>query len=52
MQGRLARVLVNRAMEPGNHRVLVSMDGLASGVYVYRLVAGGTALTRTLQLVK
>jgi hypothetical protein len=52
MQGRLARILVNRTMEPGHHHVQVDLSGLSSGVYVYRLTTNTIVKTRTLQLLK
>lgn len=40
------------AMPAGQHSVSVRMDGLATGVYVVRLQAGGQVLTRTMTLIK
>jgi len=44
VQGRLVRTLVEGTRAAGTHQVSVS--GLESGVYFYRLEVGGSALTR------
>jgi hypothetical protein len=44
--------LVNGEMGPGYHEVRFDASGLASGVYVYRVQAGGLALARTLTVMK
>ena len=50
--GRVVRVLVNEAQAPGDHRVRFEASGLASGVYIYRLTVGGTAMTRSMLFLK
>ena len=50
--GREVAVLVNGYQTPGEHLVRFDARTLASGVYFYRLVAGGQALSRKLILLK
>jgi hypothetical protein len=50
--GREVAVLVDEKKEPGTYRVTFNASGLASGVYVYRLTAGSTTLTRRMLLTK
>lgn len=57
LRGRLVRTLRSGSMEAGSHQVMfdgTADDGrrLASGVYVYRLRAGGETQVRRLSLVK
>ncbi len=40
--GREVAMLVNEVMQPGTHRVVWNAEGLPSGMYLVRLVAGGT----------
>jgi hypothetical protein len=40
MLGREVALLVNEKKEPGNHAVTFNANGLASGVYFYRMAAG------------
>jgi hypothetical protein len=50
--GREVAVLVNGSMPAGAHSVNFDASNLASGVYVYKLEAGGQVLTRRMTLVK
>jgi len=50
--GREVAVLVDERKEPGDYDVKFDATGLASGVYIYRLTAGGFVQTRTMALVK
>jgi hypothetical protein len=50
--GREVASLVDEKKEPGTYNVTFNAAGLASGVYVYRLTAGGTTLTRRMLLTK
>lgn len=50
--GKEVATLVNGAKEAGSHWVSFNASGLASGVYFYRLQAGGFAETRKMMLVK
>jgi hypothetical protein len=43
---------VNSVREAGVHSVRFDGASLASGVYIYRLTAGGDVLTRKLTLIK
>ena len=52
MLGREVTVLVDEPKEPGTYNVPFSAPGLSSGMYVYRLSAGGFVQTRTMLLVK
>jgi hypothetical protein len=44
--------LVNESRDAGQHDITWDASGVASGVYVYRLEAGGQALTRTLTIIR
>jgi hypothetical protein len=50
--GREVAVLVNERREPGSYTVQFNASGLASGVYVYRLEAGGFVASKKLLLVR
>ena len=50
--GREVAVLVDGYQTPGEHRVTFDARSLASGIYFYRLVAGGQSLSRKLVLLK
>jgi hypothetical protein len=50
--GREVAVLVNGVQTPGEHRVTFDARSLASGVYLYRLVAGGQSRSRKLVLLR
>ncbi|CUT03947.1 T9SS type A sorting domain-containing protein, partial [Candidatus Kryptobacter tengchongensis] len=52
VMGRLVRVLVDEQMQAGRYRVEFRGDGLASGVYFYRLEAGGFVSVKKMVLVK
>ncbi len=50
--GRQVAVLADGNVPAGSHQIRFDAANLASGVYVYRLEAGGRVFTRTLLLVK
>jgi len=50
--GKEVRTVMNEQQEGGEHAVSVSMEGLNSGVYFYRLQAGSFVLSRTMLLLK
>lgn len=50
--GREAAVLVNERQIPGTYQVSFDASGLSSGVYLYRLEAGGIIRTRQMALLK
>jgi hypothetical protein len=50
--GREVAVLVNEMKHPGSYEVRFDATGLASGVYLYRLTAGGYGETRKLLLIR
>jgi len=50
--GREVAVLVNERKPAGHYEVRFDASGLSSGVYLYRLEAGGFVATRKLHLVK
>jgi surface protein len=50
--GREVAVLVNGTMPAGRHRVTFDASGMASGVYLVRLEAGGEVFTRRVTLLK
>ena len=50
--GRESAMLVNERKDPGSYSVVFIASGLASGVYLYRLQAGGFLETRKMILMK
>jgi photosystem II stability/assembly factor-like uncharacterized protein len=50
--GREVAVLVNEKKAAGSYKVQFGASGLSSGVYLYRLTAGGFAQTRKMVVVK
>ncbi len=52
MLGQEVTTLVNERLAAGSKSISFNASGLASGVYVYRLVAGGFTQTRKMTLVK
>jgi cyanophycinase len=50
--GRELKVLVDEWKEAGKYTVRFDASGLSSGVYLYRLTAGGRTLTRKMSVVK
>jgi alpha-tubulin suppressor-like RCC1 family protein len=50
--GREVAMLVNERMTPGYHKVTFDAGNLASGMYIYRLKAGNTVITKKLTLIK
>lgn len=52
MLGREVSVLVNGPIQAGYHQITFNAQNLASGMYIYRLKAGNTIITRKLTLIK
>jgi len=52
MAGRQVATLVNESVNAGTHTVNFDASSLSSGVYLYKLQAGSTVLTRKLTLIK
>ncbi|MCF8242578.1 MAG: T9SS type A sorting domain-containing protein [Melioribacteraceae bacterium] len=50
--GREVKTLLNKPMQPGNYTVEFNADGLASGVYIYRLNAGGFTSVKKMILLR
>ncbi len=50
--GREVAVLVDGVMPAGAHQVTFDASSLASGMYIYRLSAGGQVITRRMMLLK
>ena len=50
--GREITVLVNEKKTPGNYEVRFDASGLASGVYMYRLITGAFVHARTMVILK
>jgi D-alanyl-D-alanine carboxypeptidase len=50
--GREVAVLVDEKKEPGSYAATFNATGLASGVYIYRLVAGESSQTRKMILMR
>jgi hypothetical protein len=52
MLGREVRTLVNENLPPGRYEVTFDAEGLASGVYLYRLQAGEFTQTKRMVLMR
>lgn len=54
IQGREVATIINEFKEGGNHSFSIdaAMYGLSSGVYLYQMTSGGTAITRKMVLLK
>ncbi len=52
MLGREVAVLVNGPIQAGYHQITFDAKNLSSGMYIYRLKAGSTVITRKLTLIK
>lgn len=52
MLGRKVATLVERRLNPGRYSASFDATRLASGIYIYRLEAGSTVLTRKMTLIK
>ncbi|HQG44675.1 MAG TPA: glucoamylase family protein, partial [bacterium] len=52
VQGRMVHRLVDSTEAAGVHHIILTADRLASGIYFYRLVFDGSAITRKLQIIK
>ncbi|MDX1640793.1 MAG: T9SS type A sorting domain-containing protein [Balneolaceae bacterium] len=52
MLGRNVATLVNEQVAAGRHTVNFDAGNLSSGIYLYRLVAGSTVMTKKLTVVK
>ena len=50
--GREVKTLVDGPMDAGDHTVTFDAAGLASGPYIYRIMAGSYSATRTMMLLK
>ena len=50
--GQLVRQLVNSSEKAGNYRISFDADGIASGVYFYRIKAGEFVSTKKMMLLK
>ena len=52
MLGREVAILVNGPIKAGYHKVTFDAKNLASGMYIYRLIASNTIVTRKLTIIK
>ncbi len=50
--GREVSMLVNKQQQPGSYKVEFDADGLTSGIYFYKLMAGNFSQTRKMLLVR
>jgi len=50
--GRKVAELVNEEKQPGEYEVTFKADGLANGIYFYRLIAGNFSITKKMILLK
>jgi hypothetical protein len=52
MLGRPIETLLSQIEPAGSHSVMFNADNMSSGVYFYRLIAGGVSLTKRMMLIK
>jgi len=52
LRGQVIKSLIRQVMPSGQHRVLFNADGLASGIYLYRLQVGENILMRKMVLLR
>lgn len=52
MDGRRMATIIEENLPGGSHEIDFSANGWSSGIYMYRLTAGGVVLTRKMMLVK
>lgn len=52
INGQLVRTLVNERMGVGEHTVQFNASDLASGIYIYRIIAGSFVQTKKMTLIK
>lgn len=52
LMGRKVRSLLNGQMNSGEHEIAFDANGLSSGIYIYRLQAGGNVINRMMTLLK
>ncbi len=52
MLGREVKTLVNEVKSPGKYVVSFDASGLSSGVFFYRMTAGGFSSTKKLVLIQ
>ena len=52
MTGRQVATLVNGTVQAGSHRISFDASGLSSGIYLYRLTAGSSVISRKLTVLK
>ncbi|MDD5361644.1 MAG: T9SS type A sorting domain-containing protein [Ignavibacteria bacterium] len=50
--GREVQTLVNERLQPGTYEIKFEGGGLNSGIYYYRMTAGGYSGTRKIILIK
>jgi len=50
--GREVKTLVQQVMPPGRHEATFETNGLATGLYYYRLYVGGQVFTKSMMLLK
>ena len=52
LMGREIAILVNEQLTPGTYSVAFNASRLASGIYIYRLIAGTNVMTKRMVLIK
>jgi hypothetical protein len=52
MDGRRMATIIEENLPAGSHEIDFSASGWSSGIYMYRLTAGGVVLTRKMMLLK
>jgi len=48
--GALVQTQKHNGLYKGNHELVINGDGLASGVYTYTLIAGGSSVSKTMMV--
>jgi hypothetical protein len=50
--GQMVQILIQERFSPGNYHLFVDASTLASGMYIYRMVAGGFTASKKLTLIR
>ena len=50
--GQIVKILLNKEVETGKHKVEFNVTNLSSGIYFYKLSAGGSSITKKMVILK